>query len=108
MKTKAGIVIATLLLGACATTLKLTAEGEKVRVLDPDEVQSCRELGRSNASVTHVVVGIERPKEAISKELRIIARNSASRMGGDTIAPLMVIDKGQLTFVVYKCINPGG
>ncbi len=108
MNTKPGIIIVTLLLGACATTLKLTAEGEKVRVLDPDEVQSCRELGRTNASVTHIVVGIERPKDAVSKELRVIARNSASRMGGDTIVPLTIIDKGNQTFVVYKCINPGG
>jgi hypothetical protein len=37
-----------------------------------------------------------------------MARNSASRMGGDTIVPLTVIEAGQQTFVVYKCVNPDG
>jgi hypothetical protein len=29
-------------------------------------------------------------------------------MGGDTIVPLTVIEKGEQTFVVYKCVNPDG
>lgn len=102
------LLIPALLLGGCASTIKLNEQGEKVRVLDPNEVSSCRELGKSNASVTWVIMGVARPEEAVGKELRIIARNSAARMGGDTIVPLTVIDKGQQTFVVYKCINPDG
>jgi len=97
-----------LLISGCASTIKLNEQGEKVRVLDPDEVSSCRELGRTNTSVTWVMMGVERPEEAVAKELRVIARNSAARMGGDTIVPLTVIDKGQQTFVVYKCVNPDG
>jgi len=107
MKTKISLVAATILLSAC-TTLQLTPEGEKVRVLDPSDIDSCRELGKTNNSVTHMVVGIPRPIETISKELRAIARNSASRMGGDTIVPLTVIEEGKQTFVVYKCVNPDG
>ena len=102
------IFLLALLASACASTLKLSDGGEKVRVLDPSEVSSCRELGRTNTSVTPVLLGVERPKDAVAKELRIIARNSASRMGGDTIVPLTVIDNGQQTFVVYKCVNPDG
>ena len=109
MKTKTSVLFAlSLSLGACASGLKLTDEGEKVRVLDPTEVSSCRELGKTNNSVAWQVVGIARPEDAVSKELRILARNSASRMGGDTIVPLTVIDKGVQTFVVYKCVNPDG
>jgi len=106
MKTNITIIAATILLSACAT-LKLTTEGEKVRVLDPSEVESCRELGKTNNSVTSKII-LERAEEAVAKELRIIARNSAARMGGDTIVPLTVIEAGQQTFVVYKCINPEG
>ncbi len=106
MKTNITIIAATILLSACST-MKLTDGGEKVRVLDPSEVESCRELGKTNNSVTARVV-IERPAETVAKELRIIARNSASRMGGDTIVPLTVIEAGQQSFVVYKCINPDG
>ena len=109
MKTKTLLLLAaSLSLGACATGLKLTEEGEKVRVLEPTEVASCRELGKTNNSVSWQVVGIARPEDAVVKELRILARNSASRMGGYTIVPLTVIDKGTQTFVVYKCVNPDG
>lgn len=106
MKTKISIIAATILLSACST-LKLTDGGEKVRVLEPGEVESCREMGKTNTSVTAKII-IDRPAEAIAKELRIIARNSASRMGGDTIVPLTVVEAGQQTFVVYKCVNPDG
>jgi len=54
------------------------------------------------------LLGIPRPVETVSKELRLVARNSAARMGGDTIVPLTVIEKGEQTFEVYKCVNPDG
>jgi hypothetical protein len=101
------IIAATILLSACSG-LKLTPDGEKIRVLDPSEVSSCRELGKTNTSVTATVVGIERPDDTIAKELIIIASNGAARMGGDTIVPLTVVEGGQQTFIVYKCINPDG
>jgi len=106
MKKILTLIATALLLGACSQ-LKLTQGGEKVRVLDPNEVSTCRELGRTNASVTARVI-VERPEETIAKELRVIARNSASRMGGDTIVPLTIVEQGQQTFLVYKCINPNG
>ena len=94
-----------LLLAGCAT-VDLTPEGEKIRVLAPGEVSSCRELGKTNTSVTAKALGIPRPPETIKKELESIARNSASSMGGDTIVPLTVITDGKQSFVVYKCVDP--
>ena len=94
-----------LLLASCAT-IDLTPGGQKVRVLAPDEVSSCRELGKTNTSVTAKALGLPRPPETIKKELESIARNSASNMGGDTIVPLTVIADGKQSFVVYKCIDP--
>jgi hypothetical protein len=107
MKKSISIIAATILLSACSS-LKLTPDGEKIRVLQPNEVNSCRELGKTNTSVTATVVGIDRPDETIAKELIIIASNGAARMGGDTIVPLTVVEAGQQTFIVYKCINPDG
>ena len=103
------VILATALatIAGCAG-LKLSEGGEKVRVLDPGEIASCRELGRTNTTTTSQVMGIPRPIETISKELRIVARNSASNMGGDTIVPLTVIENGAQTFMVYKCVNPDG
>ena len=100
------IASAAIMLSACST-LKLTEGGEKVRVLDPAEVSSCKNLGRTNTSVTDRVI-FERPADAVAEELQIVARNSSARMGGDTIVPLTVIEEGQQTFVVYKCVNPDG
>ena len=100
------LLSAAILLSACST-LKLTEGGEKIRILDPTEVSSCKNLGRTNTSVTAKVV-FERPADVVAKELVTVARNSASRMGGDTIVPLTVIEEGQQTFVVYKCVNPDG
>jgi len=106
MKIKLSIIAATILLSSCST-IKLTTGGEKVRVLDPAEVGSCREMGRTNNAVTAKVL-LERAEEQVAKELRILARNSAARMGGDTIVPLTIIEGGQQTFMVYKCVNPDG
>lgn len=106
MKKITCLLCAAFLLSACST-LKLTEGGEKVRMLDPDEVASCRNLGRTNTSVTAKVV-FDRPADVIAEELATVARNSASRMGGDTIVPLTIIEDGQQTFVVYKCVNPDG
>ena len=110
MKTKhmllAGVVL-TLGITGCAT-FELTEAGKKVRVLDPQEVSSCRKLGETSTSTTAYALGLERPIETITSELEDLARNSAGRMGGDTIVPLTVISEGQQSFEVYKCINPEG
>ena len=106
MKKLICILGAAMLLSACSS-LKLTDGGEKVRVLEPAEVSTCKNMGRTNTSVTARVI-IERPADTIAEELSIVARNSAARMGGDTIVPLTIIENGEQTFVVYKCINPDG
>ena len=106
MKKITCLLSAAFLLSACST-LKLTEGGEKVRMLDPNEVSSCKNLGRTNTSVTAKVV-FDRPADVVAEELATVARNSASRMGGDTIVPLTVVEGGQQTFEVYKCVNPNG
>jgi hypothetical protein len=106
MKKITCLLSAAFLLSACST-LKLNEGGEKVRMLAPNEVTSCKNLGRTNASVTSKII-FDRPTATIADELATVARNSAARMGGDTIVPLTVIEDGQQTFVVYKCINPDG
>ncbi len=107
-KSALALVTVTLtLIGSCAT-VSLTTGGEKIRVLGPDEISSCRELGNTNTSVTATALGVPRPPETIAIELETIGRNSASNMKGDTIVPLTVINEGKQTFVVYKCVNPEG
>ncbi len=88
--------------------VKLTPEGEKVRVLEANEVATCKKLGRTNVSL-RAKVGILKRKEAkVREELSVLGRNSAAEMGGDTIVGMTAdIGEGKQTFAVYKCVNPG-
>lgn len=94
-----------LLLQSCAW-VKLTPEGEKVRVLDADEVTQCRELGTTTSSVKADIAGIGRKEAKVREELEGLARNAAADMGGDTIVALDGAEDGKQTFAVYRCINP--
>ena len=95
-----------LIISSCAT-VKLSSGGEKVRILAPNEVSTCKKLGKTSNSVTTRIV-VKRPIETMKSELLIMGRNSASDMGGDTIVPLTVVTDGKQTFNIYKCIDPSG
>jgi hypothetical protein len=101
------LTMSSLFVTGCAT-VKLSDSAEKVRVLAPEEVSTCKKLGQANASVTAKALGISRPIESVTNELESMGRNSAAKMGGDTIVPLTVIEEGQQSFVVYKCVAPEG
>ena len=90
---------------ACSFVDK-TSGGEKVRVLAIDEVKSCRKIGNTSTSVLNTLAGIPRPRETVEEELRTVGRNSAAKMGGDTIVPATTAVDGEQTFHVYKCIDP--
>jgi hypothetical protein len=101
------LALSNLFITGCAT-VKLSENGQKVRVLGPTEISTCKKLGQSNVSMTSKALGIARPIDTLTKELALIARNSAADMGGDTIVPLTVINDGKQSFVVYKCVSPEG
>jgi hypothetical protein len=107
--TKSIILIAAtgLFINGCAS-VEMSSGGEKVRVLAPNEVSSCKLLGKTSGSVAAKVAGVKRPIETIEGELTTMGRNSASDMGGDTIVPLTVVTDGKQSFNIYKCINPDG
>ncbi len=94
-----------LVLAGC-TWVKTTPEGEKVRVLDPQEVTSCKRVGKTIATGKARVAGIERNRRKVADELRTLARNSAAEIGGDTVVPAAEIDGDSQVFAVYRCINP--
>ena len=101
------VAVAGWLVSGCAM-VRPSSGGEKVRVLSPGEVLTCRELGKVNVSVSPTVFGLPRSKQTITRELETIGRNNASEIKGDTIVPLTVIAEGQRTFLVYKCVDPNG
>lgn len=88
------------------TWVKVTPEGEKVRVLSIDEVNSCKKLGKTTTSLKDKIAGMKRNEEKVQKEMQTLARNSAADMGGDTVVHVTEIKDAKQTFEVYKCINP--
>lgn len=102
---KLPLVLSVVLLSSC-TWVKLTPQGEKVRVLSAAEVSSCKKLGKTTSSLKDKIAGIRRNKEKVEKEMQALARNTAADMGGDTVVPVTEVSEGKQTFDVYKCVNP--
>jgi len=88
------------------TWAPLSLLGEKVRVLEPYEINSCVKKGKATVSVRDKVAGIERNKKTITKELERLARNAAPDLAGDTVVAASPIKMGRQTFHVYKCVDP--
>lgn len=90
-------------LSAC-TWVDLTDEGEKVRILGPDEVLKCQAMGQTTSTTKATVAGIKRHENAILDELNTLARNTAINLKGDTIVPQGEVEDGKLTYKVYRCV----
>jgi hypothetical protein len=99
------VVLVSISVVSC-TWVKMTPEGQKVRVLAADEVSSCKKLGQTEVSLKDEVAGFKRGEEKVKKELEALARNSAANMDGDTVVPITDIEDGKRTFAVYRCVNP--
>lgn len=98
------LILSIALLPAC-TWVKLTEEGESVTVVAsvPD---SCKRLGSTTSSTKADLASIDRSSKKVATELTTLARNSAAKMGGDTIsAESEVSDSGEQTFGIYRCGN---
>ena len=105
MRFKAAVPVGmVLLLTSACTWVELTAEGEKVRLLTLDEVDKCRLLGKTTASVTDKFVGVRRHDAQIQEELSTIARNAAVNLDGDTIVPIGEEKDGKQVYQVYRCV----
>ena len=99
------ILIPVIALNAC-TWVHLDPEAEKTRVASASDVKNCKKLGKTTASLADSVAGFERNPDKVQEELKILARNSAVGLGGDTVVPLGVPEDGKQVFEVYRCINP--
>lgn len=98
-------VLATVFSLSC-TWVKLTPEGEKVRVLMPEEIKTCKKLGNTRASLKDKIAGIDRKKDKVKHEMETLARNAAADMGGDTVVAVSEVEDGSQLFYVYRCVMP--
>lgn len=92
-----------LVLTGCAM-VELSPEGEKARVLTAAEVTGCQYVGKTTSTTTDKLVGVSRHQGAIEEELVSLARNAASRLGGDTVVAAAEAVEGVQTFLVYRCV----
>ena len=97
-------MMSSIVLGGC-TWVKVSPSGEKVRVLSPTEVRSCKLIGDTQVSLLARVGAVNRNEEKVQQELYTLARNSAADMGGDTVVPASEVQEGKQRYTVYKCIG---
>lgn len=90
-------------LTACSW-VTLTPSGEKARVLEPDEVVNCKKVGAATVTTRAQVANIYRSQTKVAEELKILARNAAADLGGDSVVPQGPPLDGKQTFDVYKCL----
>ncbi|AKH21938.1 DUF4156 domain-containing protein [Sedimenticola thiotaurini] len=91
------------LLASGCSWVKPTPEGQRVRVLNAQEVVHCRELGTTTVSLLDRIAGIERNRQTVEAELQTLARNAAADIGGDTVVPASDIINGKQRFTIYQC-----
>ena len=105
MKKYLSVLLLAFTLSAC-TWVKITPEGETVRIATAEEVQSCTKKGKTTVSLKADIAGIERNQDKVKLELETLARNSAADINGDTVVPASPIENGKQTFDVYVCNKP--
>lgn len=106
MRLKSLLLVATALGLMACSWVKLTPEGDKVRILSQAEVASCKMLGKTNVSVADKIAGLQRKDRVVQENLNVLARNAAADMKGDTVVPASPIEDGKQVFDVYRCIGP--
>lgn len=89
-------------LSGCAF-VKLKPGAEYVRVVSIAEAEQCKKIGRTTVSVLAKVAGVDRMEKKISKELNILARNSAVDLKGNAVLPIGNIKDGERTYAIYRC-----
>jgi len=87
------------------TWVKLTPEGESIKLASDEDITNCQLVGRTTVSVKRKVVGIKRSKDKVKEELITMGRNSAARMEGNTIVPETEMMAGEQTFKVFQCVT---
>ena len=86
----------------------LTEGGEQIQFLNQKAVESCQQIGTTNARTKPTILGLDRDAATIREELRSLARNDAAKMGGTAVSPLGSVENGEQSFGIYVCGGDGG
>ena len=83
--------------------VRVTPEGEGVRLLNQNQVSACQRVGTTTSTTTSRVAVIPRGSETVQTELVNLARNEAGLMGGNAIVADGTVVDGRQHFIVYDC-----
>ncbi len=83
--------------------VKLTDQGQQVKVAEISQVQGCRDIGTTTVSLLAKVAGVDRNADKVQRELNTLARNSAAKMGGNTVVAISEVTHGEQVFEIYSC-----
>ena len=85
------------------TWVEPTKEGSEVLLVKAFNVETCKKVGTTTASVKHKVGMFTRSEEKVTDELTTLAKNKAAEMGGDSIVAQGEPVDGSMSFDIYKC-----
>jgi hypothetical protein len=102
MKATRAIALATALLLAGCSFVKLTDAGAGVSQATAADVANCDRVGIVSTT-TRDRVGIKRGSAKVQEELTVLGRNEAAGLGADTIVPIEERDGGTQSFTAYRC-----
>ena len=83
--------------------VRVTPEGENVRLLNQSQVSACQRIGTTTSTTASKVVFVPRGSESVQTELVDLARNEAGLMGGNAIVADGTVVDGRQRFIVYSC-----
>ena len=90
------------ILAGC-TWVDVTEEGETVTLVSSVS-KTCKRLGNTTSTTKADIASIDRSNKKVAVELVTLARNSAAKMGGDTItAESTISESGEQTFGIFRC-----
>jgi hypothetical protein len=98
------LIVMVIALSAC-TWVEITEKGKNVNLKTNDVIAACKLMGETTVYLRDKIIGINRSKESVQEELQTLARNSAAKMGGDSIVANSEINEGRQAFNVYRCSN---
>jgi hypothetical protein len=94
--------VAIVFLPAC-TWVEPTKESSGVTLVRSFNVNACKKLGSTNATVTQKIGPVTRGEDVVMEELITLAKNRAAKMGGDSIVAQEPVVDGSMSFDIYKC-----
>lgn len=102
MKKLTVLILSLSLLSAC-TWVRVTPEGQPVRLLNQRQAANCTRIGTTTSVTSDRVLFFPRGSEKVQTELVDLARNEAGLMGGNAVVADSTVDGGRQLFVVYQC-----